>query len=105
MKKENVKWGLIIVLIFIIISVILLNLPCKPVYMAGGFFGAICNNDLWFIIINLVGAIISSMVINTDLAVYQHLPSIILSIIINVPLYYLFGIIIRKLIKGEYKNK
>ena len=101
MKKSSWKWGGIIVFITIIISILLLFLPCKPYYVIGGFFGAVCQNDTWFTLINLPGAIVIKLITGKNLQ-----DSIIIKLgamLINIPIYFYIGLFLNKIFNRKNK--
>ena len=56
--KENLKWGLGEVVIFSLVSVVLLNIPCK---LSGPLPFSFCLNTLIFGLINIFGGLIGGI--------------------------------------------
>lgn len=96
MKRESITWGLITSLVLILISFITLNLPCKNTFPFPNF----CFSSVIFLIINFPSLIIISLITSANIISQES--SILLrciAILINIPVYFLYGIILRRLFK------
>ena len=101
MKREQITWGVSLVLIFLLISIVSLLLPCKPEYIGGGFFGSACSGELIFGIENLIGAFFIYLVYQGSQAIYGNLFLISISLILNSVIYFFLGVLIRRLIQRK----
>ena len=97
-SKENLKWGLGGVVVFGLISFILLNIPCRT---SGPLILSICLSEIILILINLIGSLIVGMIF-LNKSTFSTNTYIFMSIILNIPIYYFIGILLKKLI---YKIK
>ena len=89
-SKENLKWGLGSIIVFSLVAVVLLNLPCK---LIGGVF-PFCLSMISFALINFLGLIISNKILNLYGSAHYYTFAIILS----APLYYFIGLVFRRVI-------
>ena len=92
-SKENLKWGLGSVIIFSLVSVVLLDIPCESY---SPFILSICLSQAIFILINFIGAMTIGLIFlnKSTLSTNTYL---ILSIILNTPIYFLIGIAFKKI--------
>ena len=102
MKREKISWGLVFVLILIVLSILLLILPCKPHYVAGGFFGAGCINQTFFLILNFPGVILIRLIAQTT-QITESIPLSLLTILLSSIFYFLLGAFVRNLVVGDKK--
>jgi len=97
-SKENLKWGLGSIVVLGLISLILLNIPCRT---SGPLILSICLSEIILILINLIGSLIIGMIF-LNKSTFSTNTYIFMSIILNIPIYYFMGILLKKLI---YKIK
>lgn len=93
-SKENLKWGLGGVVVFSLVSVALLNIPCEsysPLILS------ICLSQIIFITLNLIGTLIAGTIF-LNKPIISNNTYFLLSIIFNIPIYYFIGIGFKKLI-------
>lgn len=92
--KANLIWGFGAIVFFSLLSVVLLKMPCKSSVPIFSF----CFSMITFAIINFFGLIFSKIVNLYSLSNYYSL-----GIILNFPVYYLLGILSKKLF-NKFKN-
>ncbi len=102
MEKTSARISLIFVILFIILSVIFLILPCRIVQFAGGFFGSVCTTNILFVLINFPSALLLYLVVHTD-AIYKNIGLSIIAILLNSLIYFLLVYFIAKLFSRKQK--
>jgi len=92
-SKENLKWGLGGLIILTIISLGILNNLCPSKFPLGN----ICLSNISFVIINFFGLIVLGAIYWKSIGAMSLDNFLKLSIFINLPIFYLIGIIFRKI--------
>lgn len=93
-SKENFKWGIGGIVVLYLISILLINNLCQNKFPIGGF----CISNTLFVIINLIGILISGLLYQ-DIIVSSLKNFLQISILYNLPIYYLIGILIKNIYK------
>lgn len=88
-------WGISFIVILLGVSFLTYALPCKSNFP----FLNVCVSKLIFAILNVVGMFVVSL-FNSGVVYKTELNSLyLLSILINIPVYFLIGVVIRWLVK------
>lgn len=98
-------YGLASVSAFILISLYLLNSKCVPDYSLGGFGRTTCQNYTIFVLVNFFGVIITKLIFPGGQPVYENILYILLATSLNIPIFYLLGVLLGKLFNKIFRRK
>ena len=96
MAKREIIWGVISSLLLLMISIVLIQFPCKSNFPYPSF----CISGILFLIINFLGTIIVALFTQGSTLTFDSSIALrYISILLSIPFYFFFGYILSKLIK------